>query len=46
MFLVVAGLRFDTARYDTGPNRHESGPRWRLGARPTAGFVVRHPPGL
>ena len=46
MFLVVAGLRFDTARYDRGPNAGESGPRWRLGSRPTANFVVRHPPGL
>jgi hypothetical protein len=46
MFLIVAGLRFDTARYDTGPNAQESGPRWRLGPRPTANFVVRHPPGL
>lgn len=46
MFLIVAGLRFDTARYDRGPNAGESGPRWRLGARPTTNFVVRHPPGL
>ena len=46
MFLVVAGLRFDTGRYDAGPNARESGPRWRLGPRPTANFAVRHPPGL
>jgi hypothetical protein len=46
MFLVVAGLRFDTARYDSGPNAGESGPRWRLGPRPTTGFAVRHPSGL
>ncbi len=46
MFLVVAGLRFDTARYDRGPNAGESGPRWRLGPRPMGNFVVRHPPGL
>jgi hypothetical protein len=46
MFLVVAGLRFDTSRYDTGPNARESGPRWRLGPRPTSNFVVRHAPGL
>jgi hypothetical protein len=45
-FVVVAGRRFDTARYDSGPNAGESGPRWRLGTRPTANFVVRHPPGL
>jgi hypothetical protein len=46
MFLIVAGLRFDTARYDSGPNAGESGPRWRLGSRPTHNFVVRHPAGL
>lgn len=46
MFLVVAGLRFDTARYDDGPNSTESGPRWRLGPRPTGGFAIRHPEGL
>ena len=46
VFLYVAGLRFDTGRYDTGPNASESGPRWRLGPRPLTGFVVRHPPGL
>ena len=46
MFLVVAGLRFDTSRYDHGPNARESGPRWRLGGRPTSNFAVRHPPGL
>jgi hypothetical protein len=45
-FVMVAGLRFDTARYDTGPNARSAGPRWRLGARPTANFVVRHPEGL
>jgi hypothetical protein len=33
-FLVVAGLRFDTCRYDSGPNAGASGPRWRLGPRP------------
>jgi hypothetical protein len=46
VFLYVAGLRFDTSRYDTGPNASESGPRWRLGPRPLTGFAVRHPPGL
>ncbi len=46
VFVVVAGLRFDTGRYDRGPNGGESGPRWRLGPRPTGNFVVRHPPGL
>lgn len=46
VFLFVAGLRFDTSRYDTGPNRAESGPRWRVGPRPLVGFAVRHPSGL
>jgi hypothetical protein len=46
VFLYVAGLRFDTSRYDQGPNTSESGPRWRLGPRPLSGFVARHPPGL
>jgi hypothetical protein len=45
-FVIVAGLRFDTARYDSGPNNAESGPRWRVGSRPTTNFVVRHPDGL
>ena len=45
-FVLVAGLRFDTARYDTGPNASQDGPRWRLGERATSSFVVRHPPGL
>jgi hypothetical protein len=45
-FVVVAGLRFDTAVYDSGPNAGERGPRWRLGQRPTDGFSVRHPAGL
>jgi peptidoglycan hydrolase-like protein with peptidoglycan-binding domain len=39
-YMVVAGLRFDTS----GPG--ESGPRWRLQARSSAGFVARHPAGL
>jgi hypothetical protein len=46
VFLYVAGLRFDTSRYDQGPNASESGPRWRTGPRPLTGFAVRHPPGL
>ena len=46
VFLYVAGLRFDTGRYDSGPNASESGPRWRTGPRPLAGFAVRHPLGL
>ncbi len=41
-FLVIAGLRFDTG----WSGRRGSGPRWTTRPRPTAGFVVRHPPGL
>jgi cell wall-associated NlpC family hydrolase len=40
-FMVVAGLRFDTSGR-SGPR----GTRWQPAMRPTAGFVVRHPPGL
>jgi hypothetical protein len=46
VFIYIAGLRFDTSRYDSGPNAAESGPRWRAGPRPLTGFAVRHPPGL
>lgn len=50
VFIVIAGLRLDTSHNgtDVGPNRYESGPRWRiLGYIPTwAHWSVRHPPGL
>jgi cell wall-associated NlpC family hydrolase len=39
-FLVVAGLRLDTS------GAGESGPRWRLEPRSTAGFTRRHPVGI
>ena len=39
-FMTVAGLRFDTS------GRAEGGSRWQAAPRTTAGFVVRHPPGL
>ena len=40
MFMVVAGLRFDTS----GAN---GGTRWQsVGGRSYSGFTVRHPPGL
>ena len=42
VFLVVAGLRFDTGW--TGDEN--SGPRWTQRSRPTDGCVIRHPPGL
>jgi cell wall-associated NlpC family hydrolase len=40
IFMYVAGLRFDTS----GQGR--AGTRWQEGDRPTAGFAVRHIPGL
>jgi cell wall-associated NlpC family hydrolase len=40
MFMVVAGLRFDTS----GQGR--AGTRWQEGSVSTAGFAVRHVPGL
>jgi len=40
IFMYVAGLRFDTS----GQGR--AGTRWQDEARPTAGFAVRHIPGL
>jgi peptidoglycan hydrolase-like protein with peptidoglycan-binding domain len=39
-YVVIAGLRFDTA----GPG--ESGPRWRLAPRSSRGFRARHPENL
>ena len=40
VFMVVAGLRFDTS------GRGRAGTRWQDAARPVAGFAVRHIPGL
>jgi hypothetical protein len=40
VWMVVAGIRFDTS------GARETGSRWQNGMRSTAGFVVRHPPGL
>ncbi|CAN5484213.1 hypothetical protein BH23VER1_BH23VER1_06510 [soil metagenome] len=42
VFLVVAGLRFDTGWHQGGAK----GPRWTTKGRPADGYVVRHPPGL
>jgi hypothetical protein len=39
-YLVIAGLRFDTS----GPG--ESGPRWRVAARSSRGYTLRHPTGF
>jgi hypothetical protein len=40
VYMIVNGRRFDT----TG--RSESGSRWQTAERSSAGYVVRHPPGL
>jgi cell wall-associated NlpC family hydrolase len=40
VYMVVNGRRFDT----TG--RDENGTRWQSAQRSSAGYVVRHPPGL
>ncbi len=40
VYLIVNGRRFDT----TG--RDESGSRWQSRSRSSAGYTVRHPPGL
>ena len=40
MFMVVAGLRFDTS------GRAQTGSRWQTQQRSPAGYIVRHPAGL
>jgi hypothetical protein len=40
MFMVVAGLRFDTS------GRTRNNTRWQADTRSTSGYTVRHPPGL
>jgi cell wall-associated NlpC family hydrolase len=40
MYMVVAGLRFDTS------GRGRAGTRWQEGTRGTGGYSVRHVPGL
>jgi hypothetical protein len=40
-FAEIAGLRWDTVGDEQG-----TGPRWHLATTSSAGFVVRHPPGL
>ncbi|MFT4049230.1 MAG: hypothetical protein QM648_05250 [Solirubrobacterales bacterium] len=39
VFMVIAGLRFDTTPWYPG----EKGPRWRATVRSTKGFAIRHP---
>ena len=41
VFLVIAGLRFDTQGQD-----REDGPRWRYESRSRKGHTLRHPAGL
>ena len=40
VYMIVAGRRFDTS------GRSESGTRWSARRRETAGYTIRHPPGL
>ena len=40
-FVVIAGLRWDTSG-----DANSTGPSWYTEMRSTAGYVVRHPPGL
>jgi peptidoglycan hydrolase-like protein with peptidoglycan-binding domain len=40
MYMVVAGLRFDTS------GRSQTGSRWQTEMRPTSGYAIRHPDGL
>ena len=40
MYMVVAGLRYDTS------GRSKTGSRWQTASRPTSGYAVRHPAGL
>lgn len=41
MFMVVAGVRFDTSAA-----KEKARSRWTNDLRPTGGYAVRHPPGL
>jgi hypothetical protein len=51
-YAMIAGLRLDTSVYGFRTTRRvarsafERGPRWRPTARPSQGFVARHPTGL
>jgi hypothetical protein len=40
MYMVVAGLRFDTS------GRSRTGSRWQKSMRSSSGFTVRHPEGF
>ncbi len=41
MYMVVAGLRFDTSGM-----KDDGGSRWHASSRPTRGYTVRHPKGF
>jgi hypothetical protein len=46
-YIEVAGIYFDTAAgHGNPPNPPPTGPRWSTVGTGSAGFVVRHPPGL
>jgi peptidoglycan hydrolase-like protein with peptidoglycan-binding domain len=40
MYMIVAGLRFDTS------GRQQDGTRWHTSSRSSSGYTVVHPPGL
>jgi hypothetical protein len=40
MYMIVAGLRFDTS------GRQQDGTRWHASSRSSSGYTVVHPPGL
>jgi len=40
MYMIVAGLRFDTS------GRARAGTRWQTELRSTSGYAIRHPRGL
>jgi hypothetical protein len=46
VYMVVAGLRFDTGWHDAFTTPTGTGPRWSATARSGRGFRVRHPAGL
>jgi hypothetical protein len=46
VYMVVAGLRFDTGAHDAATLPRGTGPRWHATPRSPRGFKVRHPSGL
>jgi cell wall-associated NlpC family hydrolase len=45
MYIVVAGLRFDTSMHDSDAPGPRTGPRWSKSLRRSNAFVARHPRG-